>query len=267
MNRFLGLILAMLAAPAALAAGARSPNHWPGGARAAIVLTYDDALASQLDHAVPVLEAAGFKGTFFLSNVKAVELPRWRALATRGHELGNHTIFHACAAANYPSDPRYTSEAYTPASMLKEIEQQNVLLTAIDGRTRHGLATPCGQSLAGGKDYLEALRAADVVDYVRGVSVTPQDLAADVARMDRMHIPARAFAEGVTGAELIDFVRQAESGGGMGVLLFHGVGGDYLQVSDAAHRELVDWLRAHRKEVWVTTFTGALEWAKAHPGG
>jgi peptidoglycan/xylan/chitin deacetylase (PgdA/CDA1 family) len=265
MKALLALALAGLASAASAAAA--SPNAWPDDARAAIVLTYDDALTSQLDHAVPELEAAGFRGTFFLSNVKAADIPRWRAAAARGHELGNHTIFHACAAANYPADPRYTAEAYTPASLLKEIEQQNVLLTAIDGRPRHGFATPCGQSRAGGTDYLEALRAADLVDYVRGVFVTPADLAADVAKMDLMRIPARGFPDNVTGAELIDFVRQAEAGGGMGVILFHGVGGDYLQVSDAAHRELVAWLKAHRKEVWVTTFRSALDWAKTHGGG
>ena len=51
----------------------------------------------------------------------------------------------------------------------------------------------------------------------------------------------------------------------MAVYLFHGVGGDYLQVSDSAHRELITWLAAHRGEVWVTTLQGALDWAKAHP--
>jgi len=56
-----------------------------------------------------------------------------------------------------------------------------------------------------------------------------------------------------------------EGGGGMAVYLFHGVGGDYLQVSDSAHRELIAWLAAHRSEVWVTTLQGALDWAKAHP--
>ncbi|MBZ4217859.1 hypothetical protein, partial [Klebsiella aerogenes] len=81
-------------------------------------------------------------------------------------ELGNHTIFHACSAATYPTEPRNTSETYTIPSILKEIEQQNVLLHAIDARDRHGLATPCGASLAGGEDYIDELREANLVDYV-----------------------------------------------------------------------------------------------------
>lgn len=246
-------------------ATAASATEWPGGAKAAVVLTYDDALASQLDHAVPVLNSAGFKGTFFLTGLTPAVVPRWRAVAANGHELANHTLFHPCPASEFSTDPRYTSEAYTSASMLREIEQQNTLLTALDGKPTHGFASPCGQTMAGGADYLEALRAANLVTYARGVYTSPDDLHTDVGRMDPMRIPARGFDEGVTGAQLIDFAKQAQASGGMAVYLFHGVGGDYLQVSDAAHRELVAWLASQGGEVWVTTLQGALDWAKARP--
>ncbi|TFI57361.1 polysaccharide deacetylase [Sphingomonas parva] len=240
-------------------------TEWPNGAKAAVVLSYDDALTSQLDHALPLLDAAGFKASFFLANVKEADVPRWRAAAAAGHELGNHTIFHACSAASFPADPRYTSEAYTVPSMLKEIAQQNVLLAALDGRARHGMATPCGQSVAGGTDYLEPLRAAGLVTYVRSVEASPDDLRRDAARIDPMRVPARGFPETVSGSELIAFAEQARSGGGMAVYVFHGIAGDYLQTSDAAHKALIGWLAAHRKEVWVTTLQAALDWARTHP--
>lgn len=255
----------LLAALLALGASAASATEWPNGAKGAVVLTYDDALTSQLDHAVPALDAAGLKGTFFLANVKQADVPRWRAAAAAGHELGNHSIFHACAAATFPADPRYTSEAYTVPSLLKEIEQQNVLLTALDGKARHGFAAPCGQTSAGGADYVEALRAAGLVDYLRGASASPADPRADVSRMDAMRIPARGFPDDVTGPALIAFAEEARAGGGMAVFVFHGVAGDYLQVSDAAHRELIAWLAANRKDLWVTTLGEALDWARTHP--
>ena len=260
MKTLLALVLSLICG-----VSAASATNWPGGAKAAVVLTYDDALGSHLDNAVPALDAAGFKATFFLSGVKTADVPRWRAVSVTGHELANHTIFHPCPASSFSADPRYTSEAYTPASMLKEIEQQNVLLTALDGKPTHGFAWPCGQTLAGGLDYLEALRVAKLVTYARGVHTSPDDLRADVGRMDPMHVPSRGFGEGTTGAQLIEFAKQAQAGGGMAVYLFHGVGGDYLQISDSAHRELLAWLAAHRSEVWVTTLQGALDWAKAHP--
>jgi len=255
--------LLALALSLACAVPAEAGTKWPNGAKAAVVLTYDDTLNSQLDHAVPVLDAAGFKATFFITGVRPEAIPRWRDVAANGHELGNHTVRHACPFSG-SGDRSQSSDAYTTESMLKEIEQQNVFLTSLDGKPTHGFASPCGQTLAGGHDYLEALRAAKLVTYVRGVWTSPDDLRADVGKMDPMHTPSRGFPEGVTGAQLIDFAKEAEAGGGMAVYLFHGVGGDYLQVSDSAHRELIAWLAAHRSEVWVTTLQGALEWAR-HP--
>lgn len=127
------------------------------------------------------------------------------------------------------------------------------------------MATPCGQSTAGGVDYLEALRSTGLVTYVRGVSADPADLATNVATMDRMHVPAKAFDADATGAELIAWVRQAVDGGGMAVLLFHGVGGEHLPVSAQALTELLDWLAAHRDEVWTTTLQDAFDRAEARP--
>jgi len=258
------VVVALALAVCSPGRAADAEGRWPNGAKAAIVLTYDDALTSQLDNAVPVLDEAGFKGTFFLSGVKQADVSRWRQAAMNGHELGNHTIFHACAAASYPTEPRNTAEAYTIPSILKEIEQQNVLLTALDGKDRHGLATPCGQSLAGGADYIEALRAANLVDYVRAAGASGDEVRDGLPGGDVMHVPARGFPDDVTGKELIAYAEQARRGGGMAVFLFHGVGGDYLQTSNAAHRELVAWLAEHRSEVWVTTLGEAARHAAAH---
>ncbi|MEP7185558.1 MAG: polysaccharide deacetylase family protein [Rhodanobacter sp.] len=251
----LGLALGITAADA---------TQWPNGAKAAVVLTYDDALRSQFDHVIPVLDAKGFKGTFFLANVKLGDVQRWRAVANEGHERANHTIFHACAATQFPADPRYTTEAYTPASMLREIEQHNVLLTALDGREEHGFGTPCGKTIAGGVDYLPALRKAKLVSYVRAPMASLAELSADVSSMDSMHIPSTDFPKGVTGAQLIDFAKKAEAGGSMADFVFHGVGADYLRVSDAEHKKLIAWLAEHRSDVWVASLRDALAWAKAH---
>ena len=249
------LVLACCASPVAA--------EWPNGARAAVVLSYDDALTSQLDHAVPVLDEAGLKATFFLSNVRRSDIERWRSVADHGHELANHTVFHACPAKQFPADPRYTTEAYSPASMMTEIEQENVLLTAIDGKADHGFATPCGNGLAGGRDYLGPLRAKGIVSYIRTGDAEAGDAKTQAADIDVMRIPARSFPEGVTGKQLIDYAVEAEKGGGLAVFVFHGVAGEYLNVSDQAHRELVAWLASHRREVWVASLGEIVRWARS----
>ena len=66
-----------------LMASQAQARQWPGGRQAAVVLTYDDALPSDLDIAIPALDAAGLKGTFFLigSALVPAQIERWRAAA------------------------------------------------------------------------------------------------------------------------------------------------------------------------------------------
>jgi peptidoglycan-N-acetylglucosamine deacetylase len=134
------------------AAAADPPFTWPHGQRAAIVLTYDDAVPSDLTIAIPQLDRAKLKGTFFLMGrqMRVEDLPRWRAAAASGHELANHTINHPCYRGTYDMPVPYNSENYTVETLLTEINVMNILLTAIDGRPKHAFGTPCAQTKVGG---------------------------------------------------------------------------------------------------------------------
>jgi peptidoglycan/xylan/chitin deacetylase (PgdA/CDA1 family) len=237
--------------------------EWPNGARAAIVLTYDDAIPSQLDYAIPVLDSAGFKGTFFLSTVRRADVERWRSAAASGHELANHTQNHPCLAGTFDMPRRQQLEQYTPEAVLQEIGQQNVLLTALDGLQEHGFAVPCGQTMAGGRDYLEPLRQSRLVTYSRSVDETDADLQRDPSTFDPFKLPGRAFTSPAGAEKLIDFAELAAKGGGMAVYVFHGVGGDYLSVTANDHRRLIEWLAAHRHAYWVASMRDVVKWIAA----
>jgi hypothetical protein len=187
-------------------------TEWPNGARAAIVLTYDDAIPSQLENAIPALDAAGLKGTFFLSNVRRVDVERWKAAAASGHELANHTLNHPCLAGTFEMPPRQQLEQYTPEAVLQEIGQQNVLLTALDGLHEHGFAVPCGQTVAGGRDYLAPLRRSGLVAYSRSVDQSDADLQRDPSTLDPFKLPGRAFASPADAEQMIGFAEMAAKG-------------------------------------------------------
>lgn len=248
---------------AALIAHQPAAGHsidWPKGARAAIVLTYDDAMPTQLDYAIPDLDSAGLKGTFFLSNVQQTDIERWKAAAASGHELANHTLNHPCLAGTFEMPPRQQLEQYTPEAVLQEIGQQNVLLTALDGLNEHGFAVPCGQTAAGGKDYLEPLRRSGLVAYSRSVDQSDADLQRDPSTLDPFKLPGRAFTRPADAEQMIGFAEMAAKGGGMAVYVFHGVGGDYLSVTASDHRRLVEWLAAHRQTYWIATMRDVVKW-------
>jgi hypothetical protein len=242
-----------IAGTAALGAQQSSPMTWPGGHHAAIVLSYDDALRSQLDNAVPALDAAGLKATFFLSGTfRQEDVDRWRATAKGGHELGNHSVFHPCAKGSFDMPVQYNNESYSVPTMLKEIGAMNNMLYAIDGRTEHTYATPCGQHVVGGEDYLPALRASGLVRYVREAS-DPGD-----GRLDPFDVPATFFPDTVTGEQLIAYVEKVRASGGLGVMGFHGAGGDYLIVSAEAHRQLLQYLHEHQADICAIEVTFGL---------
>lgn len=241
-------------------------TNWPNGARAAIVLTYDDAIPSQLEYAIPALNSAGLKGTFFLSNVRQADVERWKAVAASGHELANHTLNHPCLARTFEMPLRQQLEQHTPSSVLQEISQQNVLLTALDGLQEHGFAVPCGQTVAGGRDYLEPLRQSKLVTYSRSVDETDADLRRDPSTFDLLKLPGRAFTSPAGAEQMIEFAEMAAKGGGLAVYVFHGVGGDYLSVTANDHRRLVEWLAARRQIYWVATMRDVVNWIAAEKG-
>ncbi|KAF0093029.1 MAG: polysaccharide deacetylase [Puniceicoccaceae bacterium 5H] len=249
------LLLSLLTCVSAFASA--ETFEWPGHRHAAVVLTYDDALESHLSQAVPALDAEGLKGTFFLTGtLPEADLNRWRDVAAEGHELGNHSVFHPCAEGSFEMPPQYYNENYSIQTMLAEIDVMNTLLAAIDGKRVHSYAMPCGQTVVGGEDYVDELRTAGSVTYARAID-SP---IADPLKIDPFRVPSIWFPEDVTGEELIDAVKDVQGTGALQVFGFHGVGGDYLIVPAEAHEELLAYLHAHEDEIWVTTFSEAMDY-------
>jgi peptidoglycan-N-acetylglucosamine deacetylase len=247
-----------------ICAPACAQGFWPDGKVAAIVLTYDDALHSQLDIAVPQLDRAGFKGTFFLDgDVTAAEKLRWRKVQQAGHELGNHSYFHPCPRALLPERPQHYTENYDVSRMLGEITSMNDVLAGIDGEKARTYSVPCSQTLVGGVDYTSALRVSGLVKYARTGGDAYKSVVGDPGRVDRFQVPSWGPVDHPDGPHLVAYVTSVQEARGLGVFQFHGVGGDYLEVSERAHRELLQYLTRH-PEVWVDTFQNVMDYVVAH---
>jgi peptidoglycan/xylan/chitin deacetylase (PgdA/CDA1 family) len=232
------------------------PIAWPHHKKAAIVLTYDDALRSQLDTAVPQLRRARLKATFFLTgDMDSSTIPRWRALAREGFELGNHTLFHPCMGGN---DNPVSSDPYTPYQMIREIDVMNHFLFAVDGKNGRTYAYPCTETTVGGQDYVDTLRRYKVVKYAR-VGGDTGAVITDPVHLDPLRVPALGLEEHTPAEELIAFVKQVQASGGMGVIMFHGIGGDYITTSSQVHQQLLNYLVENRKTIWVATFMEAMD--------
>ena len=82
----------------------------------------------------------------------------------------------------------------------------------------------------------------------------------DFKNLDNLQVPSYGLEDNTPADQLIAFVKKVQKSGGMGVFMFHGIGGDWIITSPQAHKELLEYL-AHNKDIWVATFSEAMNYA------
>ncbi len=221
------------------------------GKKCAVCLTYDDALNVDLDNVVPALDSLGLKATFYLTGYSPTMIARsaeWRKVAAKGHELGNHSLFHPCDGKPPGREwvkPDYDLSTYSVQRFVDEVKAADLLLNAFDGKTKRTFAYPCGDTKAGGSSYVEKIKGEFVA--ARGVFGKTQR----IDQIDLFDIGSYVI-NGQSGDELVDLVKKAEDGNGLLVFLFHGVGGEHaLNVSVDAHSKLLHFLKQNEQDIWV----------------
>lgn len=219
-------------------------EYWPQGNKVAISLSYDDALNSQLDNAVPALNQRGLKASFYvvpLSEAFKNRIQEWKTLAQQGHELGNHTLFHACRKSQPGRDwvPVHNNLDNRPVlAMVDEVTVANTLLTAMDGETVRTLTPPCYDQMAKDGDYVEAVKG----QFIGIKGNEDPNFAVLLAPSD------------ITAQQIIDFVEKQPKNIKLINVLFHGIGGDHLVTTTAEHAKFLDYLVTNRDKYWVDTY-------------
>ncbi len=231
--------------------GIQDPERPWNNKKAAVVLTYDDALNVHLTNAIPTLNAAGIKGTFYISDYFGglrAQITGWRSAAANGHELGNHTMFHPCLG-NLPGrswvNPDYDLSKYSIKRITDEILAMNNLLYSIDGKQERTFAFPCNDTHIKDSFYLDASRHSFIAARaVRSEMLSP-------GNVELFNIPAY-MVNGETGEQLIALVKKAVRDKKLLVFLFHGVGGEHsLNDSPEAHNELISYLQLNKEDIWI----------------
>ena len=227
--------------------------QWPNGAKAAVSLSYDDALNSQLDNAVPELAKHGFRATFYLTLSAPAFIQRqaeWQQLAAAGHELGNHTIHHACHRAK-PGRQWVAKDkdlaTWPVAKISAEIQAANAQLQQLDGKTLRTFTPPCSETQANDGDYLQV-----VAPLFAGIKVEGPLLRSQ-SQLGQQQLPTW-FVRAPTLAQLIDYTEQAAQHGTIASITFHGVGGDHLAVERQVHQQYLAYLAQNRDKFWVDSY-------------
>ena len=226
--------------------------NWPGGAHAAISLTYDDGVDSGLDQAMPDLEKVGFRGSFYLpvGNPQVVKRKDdWKNAFLNGHEIGNHTLQHPCRGPQHA----HQLETYTPIGIRKEILYGAAWLNQNIGVDNYRtFAYPCGHVAIGDPpdedSYLSAVRASHFaarLAALEGINdpflVARNPLKIKAAVLGRP--PVREVVP------FIEYFEQAVRIRGWAVVVFHGIGDQWLPTARVVHQQLIQYLQDRR--FWV----------------
>ncbi|MDX1955288.1 MAG: polysaccharide deacetylase family protein [Chitinophagaceae bacterium] len=247
MKRFHWPFIVLLLGNTALQAQFNQP--WQGK-KCAVVITYDDAIDQHLDNALPLLDSLGLKATFYVTAFSPsvqTRMEDWRAMAAKGHELGNHTLYHPCAGGPgrewVPKE--YDLSTYTLKQIVDETRMTNLFLQALDGKTERTFAYTCGDQKVEDSFFIEPLKKDFIAARgVRGEMHKIQDI--DLYNTD-CYMVNHHKAE-----QMIAWVEEAMRTNSMLVILFHGVGGgNGLDVSLPDHRQFLQYLKDHEKDIYI----------------
>ncbi len=233
--------------------------QWPGSYEAAICLTYDDGLDCHIDVAVPALDSYNLKGTFFCTGYSTSlhhRMDEWRSITVNGHELGNHSLFHPCDGERFDwVKSEYDLNTYSILQIKNELFTANTLLKAIDGKEERTYAYTCSDFKVNHHSYVDSIR--NMFLAARSDGPIPES----IYEIDLHFVPSWGVID-PTGAELINYVKQAQEKGTIAIFMFHSVGGGYLNVSSQAHMELLEYLHLNREKIWIDTFINIMKFIK-----
>jgi len=231
-----------------------SESFWPNAIQGALSLTFDDNTQTQLDNAIPTLDAHDLKGTFYVNPGRMPRwerhLEQWQAASQNGHEIGNHTMDHPGSCNFGFREDGYCLEKLTLNDIADTIDRANDALNEQFPwqNGERSFCYPCYQSYVGAginrKSYVPVV--AERFKVARGGGERPNH----PERIDLSYIWSFAV-EGHSGQDLIDYAEDTINNGLWGVVCMHGVGGEHLAIATEALAELCDHLNKNRDRIWA----------------
>jgi peptidoglycan/xylan/chitin deacetylase (PgdA/CDA1 family) len=248
LNRLMIFSLALLATGTTFAQNRSFP--WPEGKRMAISLSFDDGRASQALKGAPLLDEYGVKATFYLvPSAAQKQVNDWKKVAAHGHEIGNHSVNHACSG-NFVWSRSNALENYTLDKMRSELLEANKQIEAMLGVRPESYAYPCGQTFIGrGKDTKSFVPVvADLFASGRGwLDEAPVDPSyCDMAQLTGMEMDGKDFEQ------ILTLIENARNNGQWLVLAGHEMSDSGPQTTRLSMlRKLCAYAKDPANGIWI----------------
>lgn len=249
------------------AASAAAENVWPNGTGCAVSLTYDDSLTIHHRDVAPLLDGHGLRGTFYLSIHNLQDFDAWKGVAARGHELGNHSLFHPCHR-DPPERFAWLAEEYDLAHYSgrrfhDELKLASKVLSMLDGRGSRSYGNNCC-NMTIGKGEQEQPMDPILEELFVAARGTVTNRPVDPAKPAFTRL-GHFSGDGKTFKQLRAEIEATKTRGAWIIYMFHGVGkGTHnLFIEDEEHRALVEWLGRERAAIWTAPLVDVARHLKA----
>jgi peptidoglycan/xylan/chitin deacetylase (PgdA/CDA1 family) len=223
----LGLGQAAWAADGA-APGATRVARWPDDKQGAFMLLFDDSVPSDVKNAIPEMKKRGLTGTFYINpgcgHYQGLKNDWEKTIPAEGMEYGNHTWDHK-GAKNAEALDEELAKCNEVIFRLMKGPQPRLVSFGRPGVDK-------GAWTVTGAQVTEALAKHHLVERP-----TFNDHGATIAFKN--------------AADYVKQVDQALAKGGLGYVIFHGVGGDWISCPLGDFIALCDKLVAERQRLWI----------------
>lgn len=221
---------------------------WPDGAKAAISLTYDGGLPDHLMLAEPLLRVLGLRATFYLSATFFLENPRaWAALATQGHEIGNHSLFGVTGSRG--ELPNWTLEMVETDLQMTE----SLLRDYLPGPAERSFAYPGDVPITSEGPY------DGVVDQLFHWARTRQ-VGLNHAIFCNPHALRSLPSFDLSGAGMVQKAEEALDLGAWAIFVFEGIGAGKDSCGERDHEVLLRHLAARGDELYIAPVRDVAEY-------
>ncbi|MFZ2555872.1 MAG: polysaccharide deacetylase family protein [Minisyncoccia bacterium] len=202
-------------------------------AQGMVSITFDDSWLTQYTNALPILQTAGLKGTFYLTTEPIQQA--WdgfmtpnqaKDIANKGHEIAGHTVSHADLAT------------LTQAKINAEIKNSKTYLQTLTGQTVVSLAYPYGSF----NNTVKTLTKNAGYTTGRGVDFETRN----IATTDKYALKSQCIETGDSIASIKAQIDAAKTNKQWYVLCVHEVknGGDQYSTTPARLQEIVNYIKS-----------------------
>ncbi len=226
-------------------------NFW-APYRGAVSLTFDDGHESQLQEAIPAMDRAKIKGTFYLNPTgenRLEDMTPWREIARCGHEIGNHTLSHTC------SNNLWGGRGGLEDKTLDEIEAdilaaQERLVELAPHQKDWTFGYPCYDTFVGKGTKRQSYVPLVAKHFLAGRGGGEYGFANHPEVADLACLASTSVTR-MSGFEMIGLVEGLACGGQWVILVFHEIDGSRLTTGSYDFKILLDYLERRSEEIWA----------------